>query len=428
MTGINRSSGPLLLSADGNYIISGATGKTFFQRFGGQIAVACPKAGVMGGVSGVGGANAGISDGVGTAATSYITYRSPVDSAISDIQIEFWNGHLTSTGQAAGLNALTAITASLQYNGVVYPLSVAGAAIGALAANAKVLCDAVPIVIPKNTAFAIKIFVSVALATQTWPVGRKPVTGEGANGGYSGLTGADTSQVLGTAGISAAPTGIFGPSNIIATFEKNQSVTMLCGDSIFAGTGQTGGDANGLIGYGEKTLGIGRPWFTNTRSGTKLADFNSAHNLRFNPYVRYCSNVWFNLCTNDIWGDGANLAQMQARCVAAWAEASGRGEKVIQSTCGPYTTSTDGWTTLANQTVFDVTKEANRVAFNDWLRSGPAGVDVVLDTATVCESSLNSGKWRVDIVATTDTTGLHPSDAMVNLLVTFCQGRIAVFT
>jgi hypothetical protein len=91
--------------------------------------------------------------------------------------------------------------------------------------------------------------------------------------------------------------------------------------------------------------------------------------------------------------------------------------KAFLTTCLPYTTSTDGWATTTNQTVFNSTYETQRVAHNTWVRAGcpvdptslapvPVGTGGALtmgqyqhpitgffETAAAVESSLNSGLW-----------------------------------
>lgn len=102
-------------------------------------------------------------------------------------------------------------------------------------------------------------------------------------------------------------------------------------------------------------------------------------------------------------------------------------------TLHPYTNSTDGWTTLEGQSKQMTTQEDVRVARNEWLRDGaplfpddtpaPTGstdttvirtgdpghplVDLI-DQADWCESSRNSGLWRVDGGAWT-SDGTHLS-------------------
>jgi hypothetical protein len=65
------------------------------------------------------------------------------------------------------------------------------------------------------------------------------------------------------------------------------------------------------------------------------------------------------------------------------------GQKICQTTSTPRTSSTDNWVTVANQTA--IGNPANRVTFNTSLRAGVSGMNVLIDTTSEVESSLNSG-------------------------------------
>jgi lysophospholipase L1-like esterase len=125
-------------------------------------------------------------------------------------------------------------------------------------------------------------------------------------------------------------------------------------------------------------------------------------------------------CTTVIWHLGGNdlaltipLATMQSNLlkVAGWFAA--RGKKFIACTIIPQTTSTDGWLTVANQTV--KTNESLRTGYNSWLRdTGPNGfvaqaggtaVADVFDAAAPMEvnssgvPALNGGFWPAALSA-----------------------------
>lgn len=61
---------------------------------------------------------------------------------------------------------------------------------------------------------------------------------------------------------------------------------------------------------------------------------------------------------------------MQGDLLWLWNQRSTAGQRVIQTTITPHTTSTDGFVTTANQTVHSMTIEARRVQLNDWIRAG----------------------------------------------------------
>jgi hypothetical protein len=81
----------------------------------------------------------------------------------------------------------------------------------------------------------------------------------------------------------------------------------------------------------------------------------------------------------------------------------------MQVTIPTRATSTDGWTTLENQTVTN--GGAERLELNDWIRTLPEGLDGYFELADLIESSRDSGKWRTfetENYITDD--GTHPND------------------
>ena len=118
---------------------------------------------------------------------------------------------------------------------------------------------------------------------------------------------------------------------------------------------------------------------------------------------------------------------MQADGIAFWGYLASTGKLVSQATFKPYTSSTDGWVTVENQTPGGV--NPTRLAWNAWLRDGapliagaaaatgttdPAAVrvgsaghplDAVLEVADALESSRDSGVWTPGYTS----DGLHPN-------------------
>lgn len=129
-----------------------------------------------------------------------------------------------------------------------------------------------------------------------------------------------------------------------------------------------------------------------------------------------CTHVLSGYGVNDLGGD--TLAVTQANLLAHWTELTSRGLKVWQYTLPPLVnTSTDGWITLAGQTVSS--SDPKRVQLNAWIRAGApvdpstkAAVAVgtsgallagqsghslrgYVETSDSWESARDSGKWKV---------------------------------
>jgi hypothetical protein len=127
-------------------------------------------------------------------------------------------------------------------------------------------------------------------------------------------------------------------------------------------------------------------------------------------FTNYATAVVFQYGINDIYTaneinivtNASNFATNVCRTLPVYA-----------STLEPYTTSSDLWETLSNQTVKSSGGEATRVAYNQALRNNLAnGIRGYLEMAAPVESSSNSGLWAVtgftnDAAFCTD--GLHAS-------------------
>ncbi|MBS7546261.1 SGNH/GDSL hydrolase family protein [Ancylobacter oerskovii] len=218
------------------------------------------------------------------------------------------------------------------------------------------------------------------------------------------------------------------------------------GDSIVDGTGDSfttpladtaaAGDGWGLIG---RAVSNRRAHINGGVAGDDLETCIQGGNTNFRmSQLAYVKNGIMEWGVNSI-SNGATLTAMRVNMLTLWNRAATFKRpdgRLFQTTIGPNTTSTDSWATLANQTV--KAGEAVRVAVNDWLRAGApilGGVPVdagtvgaiiagqaghplyhVFDTASAFESSLNSGKWKVDGTAFKYTgDGLHPNQTGYNL-------------
>jgi hypothetical protein len=191
------------------------------------------------------------------------------------------------------------------------------------------------------------------------------------------------------------------------------------------------GDANGYTGYLERGLAATAHWATCDRSSDTFANFNVGVKRFGLLGGGIATDAICEYGSNDIYGGGRSLAQMQAAAIAAWGKIAALGiGRIWQCTITPRTTSSDGWTTTANQAVVGAgTNNTVRIGFNDWMRAGAPLVDgaaVVtgtpgallageaghplagrLDIADIAETSRNSGIWKVTGGAWT-ADGTHP--------------------
>lgn len=230
-----------------------------------------------------------------------------------------------------------------------------------------------------------------------------------------------------------------------------QSITVgLVGDSITFGQadGQYGGWAIRSLNPAAQTLSGAPqvipklPYVQVSQPGETVANLIKKHATRFSLLSR-CTHILGMLGTNDIIATVA-ATTIEANFITLLQQERLRGAKPYYGTITPLADSTDGWTTLGNQTVRS--NESIRIAFNTWLRDGApidsttlapvaAGTsgairanyysatgalvttgtgthpaEGIFDLADSIESARNSGKWRVDLGALTGD-GTHPNGA-----------------
>lgn len=209
--------------------------------------------------------------------------------------------------------------------------------------------------------------------------------------------------------------------------DSSTPVVGLIGDSIVSGIGDTANPVEGR-GFARRVLANQVAYVSIAASGENLVEPRVLREaLTYGATHALC-----NLGVNDI-KNAKTATEIRNNLVGVWTRLARRGLKVYQTTLVPYTTSTDTWATVANQTPVDATAEAARVTVNDWIRGGApmkngAFVEVgtagavtagqaghpltaTFDVADTVESARNSGRWKVGMVYTTDNLGIHPSSA-----------------
>ena len=159
----------------------------------------------------------------------------------------------------------------------------------------------------------------------------------------------------------------------------------------------------------------GVPWVAFGRSADQMAFWVGASGRDYSRLDAIqqsgCSSVIVALGVNDI-GTGTSAATLEGYATALSAQLYGIGVKAIfYITISPnQTTSTDGFLTLANQTVN--ANNTQRNTYNTWVKTTPAGVmNGFIDMAAATESSPGSGLFIVDgaTVCLMTCDGINPS-------------------
>lgn len=327
-----------------------------------------------------------------------------------------------------GVNALISAKKGMKLNGeierrILLPMS------------GIVETDSIPIDIPVSGRIGIK----ATWITGVCPTGRAPdniVHGASINneGAFKGTTWNDETTGTYTSIGEATSAYLFQPAAIMGIPKKKLPAIFGFGDSRTVGTGAGQGtyvyfdsvDDYGNVGCFERALsqdyGCFYPWTNFSKGGIALDHyFGTTTPLTFGHQdiiniIRMIkpTAVYLYLCTNDInTGQPYNTVRLREQQLIA--EIKGCGVKyVFTSTMEPYTTSTDQWATLENQTPVNASYEAIRNQRNTALVEGTyADYDFVVDNRLRTEPSINANKWIVNGEANYATgDGIHASNPM----------------
>jgi lysophospholipase L1-like esterase len=320
---------------------------------------------------------------------------------VSLIKLVFNNSTISATGEAVG-NAAHTVKASIEYNGVIYPVYFGGTTrTKTLAVDEQVVSDAVAVSIPADTKFYVRTFLTTAILGEKWPVAQAANTAEGE--GFASTT--DKSDDVAYTSFSAA--SIYCPSAILGyTHANNTANVMVIGSSSGWGQGDTAEASYYDFGYISRALSNEYGYLKFTRASTAMSQYLSgagyARMLAWMNVVKP-THVIHQLGSNDLTS-AASLATMQSRLAEMWDILGSTGARVIQATYTPVTTSSDSWATLAGQT--RASSNDVRVLTNEWIRSVPStAITGYLECCDVVESSRNSGLWQVN-----GTAGAYTAD------------------
>lgn len=319
---------------------------------------------------------------------------------ITSLQFLFPNWHCKTGGGEQGLGASATLFASIEYPLGTTPQRIyfGGAQSVVIPDLTTAISDILNIVIPRGAPFAVKTFYANPNGI-LYAFGRNASTDgflEGTANAASGLT----DQTLTTTNPTASVAG-YGPCAIIGM--TSRSSIFLSGDSRVLGVSESNvsQDPTGAKGEFERSIAKEFAFINASAGGDRIAVAVAGYTLRL-ALAQYCTHVLINYGINDL-NNGRSTAQIMADLVTL---AGMFGSKPVRcSTVAPYTTSTDGWTTTANQTVSGI--EANRVALNKSIRRVPAPFAGIVEIADAVESGRDSGLWKANFTP----DGLHENSA-----------------
>ena len=346
-------------------------------------------------------------------------------AGVSTIQLAFGNYSIGASGEAGPGNSIT-LDAALEIAAAEAPNGTAPAALNIPlffgGAPTVVIGNGCPLVLSDRVGLAagmagavIWLRYSVLVsASQFVPTNFvASTTGEGC------FITSGASQSPGTGVMTGTTTSTgYGPVAVIGTTYTAQPSVVLIGDSITAGSGDIGvGDAFGNRGFAQRGLssvgGYRVPSLRFAKSGDVLYGPVLSRGAGSRRAIwPYATHAFVALGTNDC-AAGRGLTAMQADAQALWADLREAGLKVAHSKIMPRTTSTDGWTSEANQTpVADFATGGIRDQFNTWLdgQVTAGNLDAVIDPNAYVEGAIH-GVWKyTGAVASAD--GVHPASGL----------------
>jgi hypothetical protein len=335
-------------------------------------------------------------------------------SAISSFQIVVQNVFLNASDAVpwtengpGGPGAV--ITASVEYPaGIFTQITFGGVAQGIILDKDVLFSDFVNIAIPINTIFWIRLFYQNAGGVVFYSTQNNAIYGDLLNFG----TGALVDQTMGGAITnhpllcSYGPLAIIGPTTRASVFVIGNSIAATFNvPETIARLGDTGLVMPSVCNQ-MASLNMSAPSaYANPSVANYL--FRAAMPVTRRMVGSYYSHVICQLGINDASSFSTDQLATDLRAIYAMFPPE---IKIYQTTITPYTSSTDGWVTLANQTIN--VGQATRTGVNELIRAGQFDrLSGYFETADVLESSRNSGKFTVHSPPPVTDDGVHPNAA-----------------
>lgn len=342
---------------------------------------------------------------------------------ITSVALEYGNSYGTTGGaQGDGPGALSVGCCVEWPAGTIWRGFFYGAHLGTVNPGSVLRTDPIGVFIPKGSFFYVRTYVS-----GNWPAGMslnvarglgQDTTGDPSvtNDSGEGIASPSTTDVTVAGNIASSFVISYTPFSILGTTRTPGPVFILVGDSISAYS-----DEVPDMGWAVRALASQYPLIKLAQPGETaaqwVADGTAASLVEARRRLfHYGTHFLFTDGRNDLSGSHA-LAAIQADLISAWNMAAAQAGASWQSTITPKTTSTDQFSTLANQA--PDASETTRVALNTWIRDGApmlSGAAVAsgssaagtvragqaghplagyLEVADVIESARNSGKFTV---------------------------------
>ena len=304
------------------------------------------------------------------------------------------------------------LQASLVYNNQFCPVSFNGTTTTTFDPAVTILrSNPVGVYIPANTEIKVKTGAVITAGTSV----AASISRSYKNVKLSSTNG--LSAIFSTADVSsgtATTLGLF-PLAIVGTPAKPTFSILGWGDSRTAGSGDSTANTSGGIGYFERACfnvdGNGRaiPFSNLSKSGDVATTYDVDEAFSRYATFPYAQCILLSLGTNDI-SSGRTFDQIKASFEEAILHANIHNLIILVGTIAPYTTSTNGWTTVANQTVVagyadqGLRGQVNRYLWDLYTSKKVHGI---VDLDSVCRDSDQIDFWKPNYTA----DGLHFNEA-----------------
>jgi hypothetical protein len=365
------------------------------------------------------------------------SHRTPdIGTNISDLQLVFGNWYIdyvspTATEWPGTIDISVRASVYSAYFGAWIPVFFNGSRDVTIAPGGNAVTDPLGVEIPPDTPYwtMTRVRIATTAAFDSWPIARGGVTslGEGSlgedasNTDYTTVPGAGYTVAVSGSTTSAVPDNVdlgYGPAAILGRAGEAIASVVILSDSIGAGEGDTG--TNPYLGHLQRALENAVPWTNYGRPGDSYLNRSVAanHYRMFGSIAGRVTHALMQFGTNDIGANARTLAQAQGDATIMFNLLAARGIQIVACTIPPVTTSTDGWTTTVNQTIYNSPAGLNttRIGFNNWLRgldgTTIGGVTIhVADVADEVETARDSGIWKANYVYDNGGVGpgVHPT-------------------
>ena len=307
--------------------------------------------------------------------------------AISSLKLLFQDAYGVSE---TATGATTTIEASIEYPENTFTrVQFSGADAGSLTSGGTLISDETTVSIPSGAKFWIRHYrLNANGFIYNLYAARNDAEGDQTQAGASVPNVVMGGSITSNIAFTATPQAIIGQTRKPSVFLLGDSRVIGVGDNF---TSNTSGDTGEFA----RTIGPEFAYINAGLAGDRISGFLAAPTKRL-ALSAYCSHIAVNFGINDV-KSGAAAATIKTNLLIMWGILLNNKDGLFQSTLPPVSTSTDGWTTLVNQTTN--ANNANRVTTNTFIRTTPDVLDAYFEMANSVESSPDSGLWAINLTS-----------------------------